>query len=126
MKHILFSILIITTVNIQAQSICIKVVPEKIERIIKRIQIVPERIEQVCVPATYSYEYETILIQKGYWKGDLIKKCLVWQDAIYKTIQKQVLLTSAYNRTIVTPAIFEDVIVYDIQRDARTIEGDCQ
>ena len=125
MKHLIFIFCVFLGVELNAQTICVKVIPEKVDSTIERICIVPEVVQQICVPATYTYEYKRILVRKGYWKGDTARKCVVWQEPIYTTIQKQTILTSATVRTITTPAVYKDVVVYDVQRDARTVEGDC-
>ena len=121
------------TTSLNAQTICTKIIPEVILVHTQTIEIEPERTETICIQGTpdlYEWKFETVVLQKGYYKGTITNgvNCITWINPVTEQVRKKTLIqkgTPTTLKTIVTPAITRTVTVYDVQRDARLIETTC-
>ena len=110
-------------VLVKAESDRVEIIPAKYEMAEEKVMVAEASSKLRKIPATYKWEEEKVLVKEAYteWKQGrgLVEKvattgeimCLVEVPAVYRTVRKQVVETSARTETIEIPARYEMVKV---------------
>ena len=123
--------ILILSASLSGQTKCPTVISEVVKTRKVMVEVEPQTTRTECVPeqpAEYRFLEETITLRRGYYKGNFQSNCTVWIPAETMVLRKRVLVrpaVPAHIKTIVAPAIMQEITYTDIERDAETIMSIC-